>query len=79
MFGHVQVSLSAQCMYEPLDHIPWVAVLTNVCHVCVQPGRNLPQGITAARTPQEKIRGCYINKGGPELQEVLRHTRPGEG
>lgn len=43
-----------------------------------QVGRNLPAGTTAARTPQEKVKGCYINKGGPELQEMLKHTRPGE-
>jgi hypothetical protein len=43
-----------------------------------QVGRDLPEGLTPGRTPQEKIKGCYLNKAGPELQEVLKLTRPGE-
>lgn len=42
-----------------------------------QPGSELPPGLTPARTPQEKVSGCYLNKGGPELEALLRATRPG--
>lgn len=40
-------------------------------------GRNLPANITPNRTPQERIKDCYLNKGGPDLQEMLKYTRPG--
>lgn len=42
-----------------------------------QVGRNLPAHLTADRTPQQKIKDCYLNRGGPALQEVLKYTRPG--
>lgn len=43
-----------------------------------QVGRDLPEGLAPGRTPHEKIKGCYLNEGGPELQEILKLTRPGE-
>lgn len=43
-----------------------------------QVGRDLPEGLTPGRTPQEKIKGCYLHKGGPELRDILKLTRPGE-
>lgn len=43
-----------------------------------QVGRDLPEGLAPGHTPQEKIKGCYLNKGGQELQEMLKLTRPGK-
>lgn len=34
-------------------------------------------GITPERTLQQKMKGCYLSKPGPQLQEMLRNTRPG--
>jgi hypothetical protein len=42
-----------------------------------QVGHNLPAGITPERTPQQKMKDCYLSKPGPDLQEILRFTRPG--
>lgn len=42
-----------------------------------QVGHNLPAGITPERTPQQKMKDCYLSKPGPDLQEMLRFTRPG--
>jgi hypothetical protein len=39
-----------------------------------QVGRDLRAG----RTPQEKIQECYLNKGGEDLEKMLKHTRPGK-
>lgn len=44
-----------------------------------QVGRNLPAHLTADRTPQQRMKDCYLNKGGPALQEMLRYARPGRG
>lgn len=41
-----------------------------------QVGRNLPAHLTADRTPQQRMKDCYLNKGGPALQEMLRYARP---
>jgi len=41
-----------------------------------QVGRQLP-GITPGTTSESKIKDCYINKGGRDLEELLKHTRPG--
>lgn len=41
-----------------------------------QVGRQLP-GITPGTTLESKIKDCYINKGGMDLEELLKHTRPG--
>lgn len=42
-----------------------------------QSGHDLPAGITRDRTPENKIKSCYINKGGNDLQMLLSQTRPG--